>query len=171
MLQIRNATINDIEVIRSLSFRIWPQTYSDILSQEQIDYMLELMYSKEALETQMREGHSFYLLYSDQEPVGFASVNELSAGVFKLQKIYVLPQEQGKGSGKFLLQAIVDKLKKVNAKVLQLNVNRNNRAQSFYKKLGFSIVKSEDIEIGKGFFMNDYVMEKNLNLPHNQPSV
>jgi ribosomal protein S18 acetylase RimI-like enzyme len=38
-------------------------------------------------------------------------------------------------------------------------VNRHNRALHFYEKQGFKIIREEDIDIGSGYFMNDYVME------------
>lgn len=70
---IRLATKEDIELIRSLCFRVWPQTYSSIISSEQIDYMLDKMYSPLSLAQQMDEGAHFNLLYNLTQPVGFAS--------------------------------------------------------------------------------------------------
>jgi ribosomal protein S18 acetylase RimI-like enzyme len=51
---------------------------------------------------------------------------------------------------------------KKNAKALQLQVNRFNKAKEFYEKLGFTVIKTADFDIGNGYFMNDYVMEKKL---------
>ena len=49
-----------------------------------------------------------------------------------------------------------------NIIALTLNVNRFNKAIDFYLKNGFKIIKEENIEIGNGFLMEDYVMEKIL---------
>ncbi len=81
---------------------------------------------------------------------------------YKLHKIYVLPSQQGKGSGKFIIDQLTNAMKIKGASALQLNVNRNNPAKSFYEKIGFAVIKEEDIDIGSGYFMNDYVMEKKL---------
>ncbi len=162
MHNIRHATAPDISLIRELTFKVWPQTYAAILSLTQIEYMLEIMYSKASLQRQMEEGSQFIIVYDDKEPVGFASFQETEPHIFKLHKIYVLPSYQGKGTGKFLISYIIDELKSKNAKALQLQVNRYNKAKSFYEKLGFIVLYEADFDIGNGYFMNDYVMEKKL---------
>ncbi|HEY6506248.1 MAG TPA: GNAT family N-acetyltransferase [Chitinophagaceae bacterium] len=162
MATIKKASRADIPLIRDLTYKVWPQTYRSILTKEQIDYMLNLMYSEAALLEQMQKGHEFILVYDGAEPVGFASFSLASAQVFKLHKIYVLPSQQGKGTGKFIIEELTNTLKAKGASVLQLNVNRHNNAKVFYEKIGFAVVAEEDIDIGNGYFMNDYVMEKKL---------
>lgn len=160
MYNIRYATTEDISLIRELTFKVWPQTYAAIISKEQIDYMLEMMYSEASLQKQMDEGCRFIIASEKEDPVGFASYQEIEDGVFKLHKIYVLLSQQGKGTGKFIIDHIVYKIKSQNAKALQLQVNRYNKAKGFYEKLGFTVLKEINLDIGGGYFMNDYVMEK-----------
>ncbi|OQY92683.1 MAG: hypothetical protein B6D37_13690 [Sphingobacteriales bacterium UTBCD1] len=162
MLNIRIASATDIPLIRELTFKVWPQTYAAILSDEQIEYMLDMMYSESSLEKQMQDGARFVIAYDDQAPAGFASYQETEPGIFKLHKIYVLPSQQGKGTGKFIIDHITGKIKAQNAKALQLQVNRFNEAKEFYEKLGFTVLYEADFDIGNGYFMNDYVMEKRL---------
>lgn len=162
MFEIRNATVTDIPLIRELTYRVWPQTYASILSAEQIDYMLEMMYSAESLEKQIEEGCHFIIVYEKGNPAGFASYQEIKPRVWKLHKIYVLPGQQGKGTGKFLINHILSAVKKQNANALQLQVNLNNKAKYFYEKLGFAVIEIINLDIGNGYFMNDYVMEKQL---------
>jgi len=162
VLSIRNATATDIPLIRELTFKVWPQTYAAIISQEQIDFMLEMMYSEASLQQQMNDGCQFIIVYNKSEPVGFAAYQEMEHSVFKLHKIYVLASQQGKGTGKFLLDYIITNIKQQKATALQLQVNRTNKAKDFYEKLGFIIIEEADFDIGNGFFMNDYVMEKSL---------
>ena len=103
------------------------------------------------------------MLEDEESQVGFASYAPTKeSGVYKLHKIYVLPNQQGKGLGKTIVDFIVNDIKPQGAKKLLLNVNRNNKAKSFYERLGFTVIKEEDIDIGNNYFMNDYVMEKNL---------
>ncbi len=163
MLTIRQATTEDIPLIRQLTNIIWPATYETILSREQIEYMLEMMYSGKSLKKQMEElHHQFLLCYDDDEAVGFASYSPVEQNIYKLHKIYVLPNQQGKGIGKFIIAHIVDAIRPQVAVALDLNVNRHNPAKSFYEKLGFTVIREEDIDIGSGYWMNDYVMRKNL---------
>lgn len=163
MFEIKKASTADIPLIRELTFRIWPQTYAPILSQEQIDYMLDMMYSETSLTKQMTtEGCHFIIVYENKKPVGFASFGETEPGIWKLHKIYILPTQQGKGSGRFALDYIIETIKEKGATALQLQVNRYNKAKDFYEKLGFAVIKIADFDIGNGYFMNDYVMEKKL---------
>jgi len=159
---VRIAGMEDVDLIRSLSLQTWPQTYAHILSAEQIRYMMDLMYSREALLEQMQKGHHFILLYKQDEAVGFAAYSEVEEGVYKLHKLYLKPDQQGRGGGRLMIDHIISVAREHHAKVLRLNVNRNNIARTFYERLGFHITKTEDIDIGEGYFMNDYVMEKKL---------
>ena len=163
MFEIKKAGIDDIPLIRELTFRVWPQTYASILSQEQIDYMLEMMYSESSLKKQMTEdGCKFIIVYENENPVGFASYSEEEKHTWKLNKIYVLQNQQGKGTGKYVINYIVEEIKKQNANSLYLQVNRYNNAKTFYEKLGFAEIDFINLDIGNGYFMNDYVMEKKI---------
>ena len=154
--------MKDITLIRSLAQEIWPKTYAPILSQRQIDYMMKLMYSEKALNDQMRHNHQFILVFNNGIPVGFAAFGEIEPTVYKLYKIYVLHSQQGKGAGKFVINYIINQVKAKGGSAIQLNVNRHNTAKLFYEKLGFVEIREEDIDIGGGYFMNDYIMEKRL---------
>ena len=162
MHSIRHTTTADIQLIRELTFKVWPQTYQDILTNEQIDYMLEMMYSPASLEKQMKDGCCFIIVYDNDNPVGFASYQLISKDVAKLHKIYVLPSQQGKGTGNHMLDYVIQQVKDQGAASLQLQVNRSNSAVSFYEKKGFSVIEEADFDIGNGYYMNDYVMEKKL---------
>jgi diamine N-acetyltransferase len=158
-----DASATDIPLIRALALAIWPVTYQHILSTEQLDYMLDLIYSEQALGEQMQQGHHFMLMYNKHQPIGFADYSPLSEqGVYKLHKIYVSTHQQGKGLGKILILKIMDEVKKKGAATLELNVNRYNKAKHFYEKMGFTVHKEVDIPIGQGYFMNDFVMRKSI---------
>lgn len=158
----KQAGISDIPIIKQIQQKTWEPTYRDILSKEQIEYMYEKIYSTEALEESILiYNHQFFLISADNEPVGFASVSPEGTAKFKLQKIYVLPSMQGTGAGKFLLDEVEKYVRSAGGSKLLLNVNRYNKARSFYEKMNFSIVREEDIAIGP-YWMNDYVLEKDL---------
>ena len=163
-LSIQIATLKDIDTIGSLARQIWPSNYQDILSADQVRYMMDLFYSNESLRKQMKEQqHVFLIIGDDIAPIGFASYSPTAKkGVYKLHKIYVLPGLQGKGLGKFIVDFIIHKIQPDGATALQLNVNRYNKARYFYEKLGFKVICEEDVDIGSNYFMNDYVMEKRI---------
>ncbi len=162
MTEIIKAGIADAETIRDLAKKIWPVAYGEILSAEQLDYMLEWIYSFDSLTDQMEnKHHEFYLAVNNGEQSGFISLekNKKDSSIYILHKIYVLPEAQGKSIGKSLLNFAIDKVKYAGGKALQLNVNRYNKALHFYEEHGFKIILEEDIDIGNGYLMNDYKMQ------------
>lgn len=158
-MDIRFADKNDIPVIQKLAYQIWPEAYKFILSEKQITYMLNLLYSTSTLEEQFKK-QQFILAFTDQQPVGFAAFSGIASNEYYLHKLYVLTGEQQKGNGKALLQYIINYIHNKKGTSLVLNVNRFNSAISFYQKQGFVNIKEEDIDIGEGFWMNDYQMKK-----------
>ncbi len=160
-MEIKNAGKQDIATIQHLVYAIWPNAYGTIISGEQIDYMLTLFYSDAALLEQMQKGHQFIFAVENETTLGFASFSAKSnndPNTFRLHKLYVLPQQQSKGIGSYLLDYIYAEMKKYSATSLDLNVNKYNTAKEFYLKKGFAILKEEVIDIGEGYVMDDYVM-------------
>lgn len=159
-MQIVEAPKDYIFVIRSLADRIWPHTFRDILSEKQIAYMMDMMYSVSSLEQQMDDGHHYLLLRENDEYLGYLSyeLNYKNSNLTKIHKIYILPSLQGKGLGRFFINAVKEIAMQNNNAGLSLNVNRYNKAIEFYTRVGFEIVGSEDIDIGDGFLMEDYIM-------------
>lgn len=163
-LSIIEAGLQDIPAIQSIAYITWPATYSSIVSKEQLDYMLQMIYSEQAITKQITEqGHNFLLVYENDKAIAFADYALHSQpNIYKLHKLYALPDQQGKGLGKLLISYTVEKIKTLGAAALQLNVNRYNKAKQFYEHLGFKVIYEEDIDIGNGYFMNDYIMEMKL---------
>ena len=164
MYFIRQATITDLETIRQIADKTWWEAYSPILEKEQISYMLNTIYSVENISAQLKNNtQSYLLLIEDDKPVAFAaySPREEDPEIFKLHKLYCLPETQGKGYGKILINEVVQKTIKAGKHTLDLNVNRYNKAKNFYEKMGFAVAYEEDIPIGP-YWMNDYVMRKEL---------
>lgn len=159
-LIIRRATREDIPLISALAHEIWPPTYSQLMTHDKLEYMLDLIYSEESLRRQMDNGHEFMLVSDGPHDTGFASIAETAPSAYKLHKIYVLPSQQGKGTGRFIIDHIVKEITWRGANALRLNVKRDNPALHFYEKLGFAVIGEEDIDIGRGYFMEDYIMEK-----------
>ena len=164
MKTISEATVEDFETIRSIAHTTWPVAYGEILSKAQLDYMLDKMYSDTALLDNLSKGHHFILANEDSVCLGFAAFEHhyLNEKCTRLHKIYLLPETQGKGLGKIVLERIVALAKENHSDRISLNVNRFNKAFAFYKKMGFEVVAEEDLAIGNGYLMEDYRMEKKI---------
>jgi GNAT superfamily N-acetyltransferase len=159
--EYRKATIADAALIASLAERIWKKHYITIITMEQIEYMLDKMYSAKSLEEQMNAGQYFTLVYLDGEAIGYIAISKKEEGHYFLNKFYVEVGEQGKGIGTQLFNYILFELK--DARKISLTVNRQNfKAINFYFKNGFTISEVADFDIGDGYFMNDFVMVKNI---------
>ncbi|WP_418496032.1 GNAT family N-acetyltransferase [Coprobacter sp.] len=160
MIRSRKAGIDDIALIRDLAEKSFLPTYKEILSADQLDWMFDWMYSADSLRQQIEDGHVFFIAYDGDRPCGYVSVERQGEALFHLQKIYVLPDFQGKHVGQYLVRLVFDYVKSLYSGecTVELNVNRNNKAKFFYERMGFSVARSGDFPIGNGYYMNDYIM-------------
>ncbi|GAB3013356.1 GNAT family N-acetyltransferase [Niabella terrae] len=159
---IRKITAAEVPLIHELALRIWPDTYASILSPEQLEYMLQMMYATPVLEREYRQGVEFYILSVEGRDQGYTAIEDQKDGSYKLHKIYLSQELRGQGLGKLQLRTMEDIVRKRGAKFMLLNVNRFNTAFGFYQRQGYGILRSEDVDIGQGYFMNDYLMQKFL---------
>lgn len=163
-MNIRALKQDELSIVHEIAHATWPDTFKDILSQEQIQYMLNWMYDLKQLENQFNQGHQFYVAELEEMPVGFIGIepNYPEKGITKIHKIYILPNKQGLGIGKKLIEYVKELSIQSEMEGLLLNVNRFNKAVDFYNAIGFYIVFEENIDIGNGFLMEDYVMKLDL---------
>lgn len=162
--EIRPARLEDCTAIAAIADRIWRAHYPGMITIEQIDYMLAQRYNPEALQEQISsEGQWFDLVLIDGELSGFAQYLLVEAGEMKLDKLYLLPELHGKGYGSRLIHHVKKKAREHGCGRLVLAVNKHNqKAIDAYLRNGFRIRESVVIDIGGGFVMDDYVMEKEL---------
>lgn len=99
-------------------------------------------------------------LYEECEAAGYVSVQQQGEDLFHLQKIYVLPYYQGAHCGSFLFREAIKYIKEVHPGpcLMELNVNRHNKALQFYEHMGMRKLREGDFPIGNGYYMNDYIM-------------
>lgn len=166
-MNIIQADSSHIPDIQKIAIKSWEVTYSDILSQEQFDYMIEMMYSYDALNKQMAEQKHHFLLIRDQASSGYCGfvsyeLNYKNQAKTKIHKLYLLPECKGKGMGRMLIEKVILLARSAENSHVSLNMNRNNKSLGFYKQMGFEIVGEEDINIGNGYLMEDYIFEKKI---------
>ena len=163
MIEIKPAiSQSDFEIISQLAFIIWEEHYTKIIGSAQVTYMLNKYQTVSSIESQVVEGYQYYLVYSNKTPVGYLSFIKKEDAFF-LSKIYVLSVERGKGIGKFMMEFLDKKAADLNLQSISLTVNKKNtKSIDAYKKMGFAKIESIITDIGNGFVMDDFVMNKKI---------
>ena len=170
---IRYARRDELPALASLARRVWRIHYPGIITEGQIDYMLDRGYAIPTLEAELDAGIAFPLLWSDGKLVGLASFGPGGQpGEVKLHKLYLDPDFHRRGLGQQLLNWIETEASGHGFKRIILQVNKQNaKAIAAYRRRGFTVRTSLVVDIGQGYLMDDYLMEKDIpaGLPPNQP--
>jgi len=150
---------NEIPILQKLAREIWDEHYIKILSQEQVDYMLDKFYSSEKIASEIEEGIIWEILWNEENPIGYL-VCKLESDKLYISKIYLKAETRGKGLGKFLLNHAKKLAKQNQKKSIYLNVNKyNSDSIAFYERNGFEKIDEGVFDIGNGFVMDDFIME------------
>ena len=157
----------ELSKITELAELIWKKYYIEIITMDQIEYMMNKFYSNDSLKTQILNGQIFYFVKIKTDVLGFVSLSKDDKGVYFIHKFYLMPDQHRKSLGTAVMQEIENEIKvtqEVNNYKIKLTVNRQNfKAINFYFKNGFTIESVEDFDIGESYLMNDFVMVKNVN--------
>lgn len=154
---------HNIHLILPLAKRVWDNTYLSIIGQEQINYMLPMMYSDERIFREIAEGYEWVLVMLGKELIGYLNFKLESDNRVFLSKIYTDVDKQVKGLGQFMLQYVMDYAKRKGGKAVYLTVNKNNqRAVDFYERNGMKCIESKTFDIGGGYVMDDHIYQIEL---------
>ena len=160
-MKIVKATIDQIPLIQDIAEQSWKKHYPGIISNEQIEYMLGEMYSEKELQSHFETpNYHYYLLGDDEKFLGIMGFeNHYETNTTKLHRIYLLQEAKGKGLGKLGINFLKEQAKNAGDNRIILNVNKENSSFHFYVSQGFTIFKEDVFDIGKGYVMDDYIME------------
>jgi len=164
-LSIAAATEADLAAVAQLAGVVWRRHYPGIITPEQIEYMLGLGYSHEALRRfVVNDGAGLDLAHIGDRLVGFGAYYPVDGTrEIKLDKLYVHQDYQGRGVGRRLIASAESVARARSCTALILNVNKHNsQAIRTYERYGFSVREAVVVDIGGGFLMDDYVMAKPL---------
>jgi len=151
---------NQIDIIEALACEIWNEYFTPVIGKAQVDYMLEKFQSKKAITEQLNNGFLYFLINSNHDPAGYIGVLPQDGQLF-LSKLYLRLPERGKGYGSKALEFVEQLATEKGLEKISLTVNRHNTATvNIYKKLGFENRGSTIKDIGHGFVMDDFLMEK-----------
>lgn len=162
-------TAADFETLAQLAEVIWRAHYTRIIGSAQIDYMLAERYTPEKLRQYLNADDRWLMLLRTESPTGSRAVGYCSyaltddPGEMKLEQLYLLPELHGQGLGKLMLRHVEEQARVRGRSTLMLQTNkRNDIAIAFYRKAGFTVREEAVFDVGGGFVMDDYVMEKVL---------
>ena len=162
-MKLTKATEENVTLIQDLARRSWKNAYAEILSEEQMEYMLSEMYSKTEIESQLQNPNYHYYLIVDEDNDSYEGFigyeHNYEDKTTKLHRIYLIPESKGKGLGKLALQFLNEKVSENGNKRIILNVNKHNAARNFYESQGYRVYDEGVFDIGNGFVMDDFLME------------
>lgn len=155
---------NELREIAVLAEEIWHECFTGIISEKQIDYMVEKFQSFQAMKNQVESQGYYYLAVRNNDGLcGYIGVKPENDDRFFLSKLYLRRDMRGKGIASEMLRRVFAEARNTGKKSVYLTVNKhNNHAVDVYKKTGFSVIKSVVTDIENGFVMDDYVMEYKL---------
>ena len=141
---------------------IWHEHFTPIIGKPQVEYMLEKFQSKKAIRDQINQGYLYFALILENQQIGYTGLR-LDKDCLFISKLYIRKEQRGNGFSR-LMFALAEKTARQNDKqVMRLTCNKYNMSSlAVYKKTGFQIVGEEKTDIGNGFFMDDYILEKNV---------
>ncbi|MBR4749922.1 MAG: GNAT family N-acetyltransferase [Abditibacteriota bacterium] len=163
-MKVRELTAEDTEGIRQMSRMatdIVREYYDPLIGKEQNDYMLARFQSEAAIAKQLAEGYRYFFALDGDRQVGFFAIYPRGSAMY-LSKFYLYRQERRRGYGRQIIGFIAVEARKQGLTAIELNVNKRNESRFAYERMGFEILRPEKIDIGGGFFMDDYVYRLEL---------
>ena len=160
---IRQAGPAEIPLLRELATAIWHEAYADLISHEQIRYMLHKMYAPDVVAAEMQKGIVWDIISCDGRDCGFISYGPDGGTGLKLSKIYLDAASRGSGVAAIALRHVISSARALHKSSVWLTVNKqNSRAIRAYEKNGFRTAEAAVFDVGGGFVMDDYIMRLDL---------
>ncbi|SEI48347.1 Acetyltransferase (GNAT) family protein [Myroides marinus] len=154
---------HNIHLILPLAEKIWEDTYLEIIGQEQIDYMLPMMYSNERILDELTKDYQWELLMQGDELLGYTNYKLMEDNRVFLSKLYSDVYRKIKGLGAYMFEHVLEYARQNGATAVYLTVNKNNqRAIDFYERNGMKCIESKTFDIGQGYVMDDYIYQIEL---------
>ena len=160
---VKVTTTADVDRMCALAKEIWHEHFTPIIGHDQVVYMLEKFQSPAAVNGQIKEGYEYYLTMVDDQLVGYIGIHREPSALF-LSKLYLEKSARGKGYARCGMNFLEKICRENHLEKIWLTVNKYNKNTiAAYQKMGLSIVREQKADIGNGFFMDDYIMEKKID--------
>lgn len=159
-----------VGTVAALAHEIWYEYYVPLIGRAQVDYMVAKFQNAPAMQAQIDQGYEYFLVQRQLETgkwsdIGYCAVQEQPGRVLFLSKFYLHHAARGSGTGRRCMEFIEGLARRRGLSLLWLTVNKGNPAVQAYQRLGFRIAAELVMDIGGGFVMDDYRMEKSLEAP------
>lgn len=153
-------TVQQIEAVVMLADEIWHEWFPSIISNEQIDYMLERFQSVKAITEQLDSGYTYYLIRRGAVRIGYTAIRSDTDGRLFLSKIYIKKEYRGNGYAHEVFSFLKEYCREHGLTSIWLTVNKHNDSSvAVYKKSGFRIIGEDVTDIGNGYVMDDYFFQ------------
>ncbi|WP_116808287.1 GNAT family N-acetyltransferase [Steroidobacter cummioxidans] len=158
-----------VATVAALAHQIWYEYYVPLIGRPQVDYMVAKFQNVPAMQTQIDQGYEYFLVQRQDDTgqwldIGYCAVEEQPGRGMFLSKFYLHHAARGSGTGRRCMEFIEELARRRGLALLWLTVNKGNPAVQAYQKLGFRIAADLVMDIGGGFVMDDYRMEKALDV-------
>ena len=155
----------DIATVSDMAYGIWREHYGRLISSGQVEQMLGELQSPQAISNQIEdEGYKYYFLKTDKEIIGYIALKHIQGQLF-LSKMYILKEYRGRGYSQKVFRHLENYCRRERLDSIWLNVNRDNEGSvKAYRKGGFVVIREEVTPIGNGYVMDDYIMEKKVEV-------
>lgn len=160
---VRVDTPAQVAVVARLAHEIWYEHYVPIIGRDQVDYMVPRFQSAVAIAEQRARGLQYFLLQVHGEAVGYFAIepNLIDRRIF-LSKFYIQKASRGRGTGQAGMAFIEASCRELSLTTIWLTVNKFNSAVQVYERMGFVRAAEIVTDIGAGYVMDDYRMEKQV---------
>jgi diamine N-acetyltransferase len=164
------STTKQVAEVARMAHEVWNEYYVPIIGQPQVDYMVAKFQTAEAMQSQIDSGYEYFRIQQDGqsqqagEIIGYVAIqHDVAEARLFISKLYVLAAHRKSGAGRKCLELIERMARDRGATRLWLTVNKGNPSVHAYERLGFRIVEAMVMDIGGGYVMDDYRMEKPVN--------
>lgn len=157
-----------IAAVAALAHEIWYEVYVPLIGRAQVDYMVGKFQQASAIQAQIEQGYEYFLVRSEATSgadIGYCALQEQPGPVMFISKFYLHSAARGSGTGRSCMEFIEGLARRRGINRLWLTVNKGNPSVHIYRRLGFRIATELVMDIGGGFVMDDYRMEKTLHAP------
>ncbi len=157
-------TEEQLKKVAILAEEIWHEHYDSMIGCEQVNYMLEQFQSPAKMKIQIEEkGYQYYLLSTMGGDAGYFAFRLEENAIF-LSKIYLVKKYRGRNYARKVIEFLEQLCREGQLEKIWLTVNRNNsNSIAAYEKLDFMKAGSQVADIGAGYVMDDFIMEKKLS--------
>jgi GNAT superfamily N-acetyltransferase len=164
-MQIDTVTATEqFERIAVLAREIWYEYYVPLIGRAQVDYMVAKFQTAAAMQAQVvSDGYLYFTIEEGGKLLGYFAIQPQPAtGAMFISKLYLHSSSRGRGTGRYALEFIERASRARGLNLLWLTVNKGNPTVATYQQWGFRIAAELVMDIGNGFVMDDYRMEKPL---------